>query len=359
MSYEYPVDVKGLWTERAPQFVSLGTPKEEVDRLVDTVTDMWVDGPGGWCYEWSQLADRYANSSQAHLAFLAYGGARFPCLADAAKVTAHKHQVEQYVLAAKDFPVSFERRVVSTKHQGEIVEVPVHILSEPDATQDTPVLVVTGGVDTFKMDLHQMWVTYVLGAHVRIVAADIPGTGELNDVPLTRKSTEILDQVVAFARTLTTGKVGQLGMSFGGYFSAHAGLTAVVDASVVVGGPVSNAFTSQNINGLLYGMKDIVGNAVGFTNVPTDDQVLEATSRLRLDDLLAKDTNCPMLVINGDKDVHVPITDTQVFEGRPNTDVLLIGGAGHCAFDKLDQLEPPVMNWLTSQLHAPVASVTS
>ena len=64
-------------------------------------------------------------------------------------------------------------------------------------------------------------------------------------------------------------------------------------------------------------------------------------------------------VINGDQDVHVPITDTQVFEGRPDTDVLLIGGAGHGAFDKLDQLEAPVMQWLTSRLHAQLASATS
>jgi esterase FrsA len=358
MSYEYPVDVKGLWSERAPQFVNLGTPKEEVDRLVATVTDMWADAPGGWCYEWSQLADRYAKEGESYHSFLAYGGARFPCLADDAKVTAHKHQIEQYQLAAKDFPVTFERRLVSTKHEGQMVEVPVHILSEPDATKDTPVLVVTGGVDTFKMDLHQMWVTYALGTHVRIVAADIPGTGELNDIPTTRKSTEILDQVVAFARTLTTGKVGQLGMSFGGYFSAHAGLTEVVDASVVVGGPVANAFAPEHLDGLLYGMRDIVGNAIGFTKVPTEDEFTEATAGLKLDDLLAKDTNCPMLVINGDQDVHVPITDTQIFEGRHDTDVLLIGGAGHCAFDKLDQLEAPVMSWLTSHLHTPVASAT-
>jgi esterase FrsA len=139
MSYEYPVDVKGLW---------------------------------------SKLADQYARSGQSFRAIPAYGGARFPCLADQAKVTAHQHQLEQYVQAAKDFPVAFERRVVSAKYQGGVVEVPVHILSETGATKDTPVLVVTGGVDTFKMDLHQMWVTYVLGAHVRVVAADIPGTGE-------------------------------------------------------------------------------------------------------------------------------------------------------------------------------------
>jgi hypothetical protein len=54
----------------------------------------------------------------------------------------------------------------------------------------------------------------------------------------------------------------------------------------------------------------------------------------------------------------VPITDMQVFEGRPNTDVRLFGGAWHCAFDKLDRIEPPIKQWLTSHSHAPVASAT-
>ena len=224
MSYTYPVDVKALWGERKSQFVNFGVPQEEVNRLIDVVTDMWTDGPGGWCYEWSQLADRYAQAGDARLAVLAYGGARFPCLATADKSAALQHQIEQYGLAAKDFPVSYERRFVTTKYQGKIVEVPVHILSEHDATNDTPVLVATGGIDTLKVDLHLQWVTYVLGAHVRVVAVDIPGTGELSNIAMTRGSTEILDQVVAFARTLTTGKVGQLGMSFGGLFAAHAGL---------------------------------------------------------------------------------------------------------------------------------------
>jgi esterase FrsA len=356
MGYIFPVDVKDLWSERARQFVALGTAEEDIDRLTQTITDMWADAPGGWSYEWSKLAERYARSDQPYRAMLAYGGARFPCLADQARVTAHRHQFEQYIEASKDFPVTFERRVVSARHQGGVVEVPVHILSETDATEDTPVLVVTGGVDTYKMDLHQMLVTYVLGAHVRVVAADIPGTGELTDIPTSRPSTEILDQVVAFARTLTTGKTGQLGVSFGGYFSAHAGLAEVVDAAVVVGGPVSNTFTVANIDALLYGMRDILGNAYGFTEVPTNQQLVEITGRFMLDDLLAKDSNCPMLVINGDRDVHVPITDAQIFEGRPNTDVILIGGGTHCALNRLDLLQPIVTQWLTSHLHAPAAS---
>jgi esterase FrsA len=125
---------------------------------------------------------------------------------------------------------------VTTKFHGEVVEAPVHILSAPDTTKDTPVLVVTGGVDTWKMICTRC------------------------------------------ARTLTTGQVGQLGMGFGNHFSAHAGLTAIVDAAVVVGGPVWHTFTPENVGNILYGMKDIVGNALGYTEVPTSEQVSQPIS---------------------------------------------------------------------------------
>jgi esterase FrsA len=202
------------------------------------------------------------------------------------------------------------------------------------------------------MDLHEMWVAYATNAHVRIVACDIPRTGELTHVPMTADSTVVVDQVAAFARTLTTGKVGQLGMSFGGYFSAHAGLTEVVDAAVVVvGGPLLNAFTPENIGRLVYGMRDIFGNAIGFARVPTSEQVIQASAPFSMGELLAKGTNCPMLVINGDQDVHVPLSDTQLFEGRPDTEVQIVPGGTHCAFNQLDQLIAANTKWLATALH--------
>jgi esterase FrsA len=294
MSYQFPDDPKATFSERTPQFVGMGIPKEEVDRLAEVITDMWADGQGGWCYEWSQLAARYAAAGQPWMAALAYGDARFPVLADEAKAAAMGHQLEQYTLASRDFPVDFERRVVTTRLKGQVVEVPVHVLSEKGATGDTPVLVVSGGVDSWKMDLHRMWISFILGAHVRVVAFDHPGTGELTDIPMRPDSTEIVDGLVAFARTLTRGRVGHLGVSFGGYFSAHSSLTEVVDAAVVVGGPVSTAsFGLEHLESLMYGMAGIVGNALGFTGVPTTVQLLARVQALAMDDLFVKRDQLP------------------------------------------------------------------
>jgi esterase FrsA len=351
MTYTYPVDPADLFLERTAFFVSLGVPAPEVERLSKAIDDMWADRPGGWCYEWSRLAARYAESDQPLMAARAYGIARFPCLADASRSVAHQRQLEQYVLAAEDFPVSFERRIVTARVGSRIVEVPVHVLSEPGATDDTPVVLASGGIDTWKTDLHDMWVALVRGAHVRIVAFDIPGTGELTDVPLTPASTEIVDGMVAYARTLTTGKVGQLGVSFGGYFSAHAGLTQVVDAAVDIGGPVLHSFEADQIQALIYGMRDVFGNAAGFTAVPSLDQLVEVAGRFPMTDLLDRDTNSPMFVINGDEDVHVPAADTRIFEGRKDTDVELIPGGTHCAANKFDQVVTATTSWLSTALH--------
>jgi esterase FrsA len=66
--------------------------------------------------------------------------------------------------------------------------------------------------------------------------------------------------------------------------------------------------------------------------------------------LLDEQANAPMLIINGADDVHVPQTDTLVFQGRPDTEVHLIPGTGHCAASKLLQVMQIVISWLPGRL---------
>jgi esterase FrsA len=85
--------------------------------------------------------------------------------------------------------------------------------------------------------------------------------------------------------------------------------------------------------------------------VPTTEQVAEAATQFAMADLLAAGTNAPMFVINGDQDAHVPLADTQLFEGRPDTEVQIIPGGTHCAFNKLDQVITANVRWLSTALH--------
>jgi 2-polyprenyl-6-methoxyphenol hydroxylase-like FAD-dependent oxidoreductase len=354
MSYEYPIDAQAMFTDRMHQFVGFGLPAADVERIRAATTDFWADAPGGWVHEFSALAARYAARNEHLLASLAYGCAKFPCLADESRRTALTHQLEQYLLAARSFPVRFERRTLALPGAVDAtVELPVHLLGTTELAE-APVLLVSGGVDTFKMDIHQWCITLAQRTGATVLAFDMPGTGE-NPVPLGPDADALIRSLVTAARGIGNGLVGHLGISFGGNFSAMTGLTGAVDAAVVLGGPVDGAFEAENLAKLPYGMADIVGNAMGFDHPVTVDELSSAGTPLNRTGLLLTQDNSPMLVINGADDYFVPQQDTLVFRGRPGVTVELIEGTGHCAMSKAPQVLPVMISWLRNQLGIPTA----
>ena len=100
MGYTYPIDTKAMFKDRFEQLVTLGIPRAEVQEMADVITDMWADAPGGWPHEWSRLAKRYVAANQSYMASLAYGCAKFPCIADETRRTALANQVTSYLAAA-------------------------------------------------------------------------------------------------------------------------------------------------------------------------------------------------------------------------------------------------------------------
>jgi len=346
--YTYDIDPQAMFEDRTHQFQRFGIPLADINRVRAAVTDMWANSPGGWVYEWSKLAESYTAAGDHGLAAYAYGCAKFPCLNTQARVDALDKQLEQYELAAKTFPVHFERRILSVPYRGSEIEVPVHLFSADGDYSARPALVAHGGVDTFKMDFHLFCLAFTMNAGVTTLAIDMPGTGE-STVPLDVRGDELIAGIVAYARSIGDGRVAHFGLSFGGNFSAASGLTELVDAAVNVGGPVLNSFTTDVAANLPYGMRDIVGNAMHFDHVPTLDELADAMTDLSRKDLLSGRSNAPMLVINGADDYFVPQSDTLVFEGRPNTEVHLLEGTGHCAISKVNEVIPMINGWLAQQ----------
>jgi esterase FrsA len=348
MPYQWPIDPQELFVERYPQMVNTGLPAQDADAMRAAITEMWADAPGGWVFEWSRLGARYAKEGNQALATLAYGWAKFPVLADDAKRKALKHQIEHYLLAAEDFPVDFERRFLEVLYRGSSTRLPVHILAAPDLPEDAPVLLASGGVDSWKMDLHALFVAFALNTRTRVLAFDIPGTGEC-PIPLSRDSVVMIDGLVAHARELGDSTVAHLGISMGGYFSAATGLAGTVDAAIVLGGPVESAFAPGR--SFQFGMADIVGNAFGFDRRPTAEETAERSAEMSLRPLLDQDTNSPMIVVNGADDIHVPQEDTLAFQDRRDTRVELLPDTGHCAVSKLGDVIPLMIAWLNETLN--------
>jgi esterase FrsA len=349
MPYQWPLDPQELFDERYPQMVNTGLPAQDADAMRAAITDMWANAPGGWVFEWSQLAARYAEANKHDLATLAYGWAKFPVLADDAKQKALSHQLEHYRLAAPHFPVGFDREILELPYHGAPTRLPVHVLAAPNLPADAPVLLASGGVDSWKMDLHALFVAFALNARARVLVFDIPGTGECS-IPLSGDSVEMVDSLVAHARNVGDGTVAHLGISMGGYFSAATGLNGSVDAAIVLGGPVDAAFAPGRT--LQFGMTDIVANAFGFDHPPTEEQLADHRAQMSLRPLLDQDDNSPMLVVNGADDVHVPKHDTLVFEERRDTRVELLPDTGHCATSKLGEVVPLMIGWLNETIGA-------
>ncbi|WAJ45899.1 alpha/beta hydrolase [Mycobacterium sp. Aquia_216] len=347
--YTYAIDAADMFTDRTHQFEKFGIPLADIERVRAAVTDMWADTSGGWTYEWSKLAKEYADRGDHYLASMVYGCAKFPCLTDQARVTALHNQLEQFQLAAKDFPVSFERRIITVAYRGGTVEVPVHLYSVDGDYAARPVLIASGGVDTWKMDIHPWWVGFTMGAGVSTLAFDHPGTGE-TAIPLDQHADEVIRGIVDYARTLGDGRVAHFGASFGGNFSAMSGLAGIVDAAVDLGGPVVESFEAANVKNLPYGMHDILGNAMQWDHSPTLDELSAGLGGLNREKLLAQQSNSSMLVVNGADDYFIPQSDTLVFEGRPNTEVHLIEGTGHVAMSKAPEVVPMIISWLRAQV---------
>jgi esterase FrsA len=107
---------------------------------------MWADAPGGWPYEWSAFARKYLEAGDTLLA-------------------------------------SFS------------VSTPVHLFSVTGKYAAAPVLFYSGGVDTYKMDLHPVCLTLAQRLGITVLSYDIPGTGE-SPVPLSVKGDEIVLGIV-------------------------------------------------------------------------------------------------------------------------------------------------------------------
>jgi esterase FrsA len=346
--YTYDIDTEAMFEDRTHQFEKFGIPLDDINKVRAQVNDMWADAPGGWVYEWSALAQSYADAGDHRMASLLYGCAKFPCLTDEARVHAMNKQLDQFLLASKDFPVHFERRIVSVPYRGATVEVPVHLYSTDDQYTSRPVLIASGGVDTWKMDIHPWWVGFTTHAAVTTMAFDHPGTGE-SLIPLDGHADEVIRGLADYARTLGDGRVAHFGASFGGNFAAMSGLAGCVDAAVDLGGPVSGAFRPENVSKLPYGMHDILGNAMHWDHSPTLRELSDGLGGLSRDKLLSEQHNSAMLVVNGADDYFIPQSDTLVFEGRPHTEVHLIEGTGHVAMSKAPEVIPMIIAWLRKE----------
>jgi len=218
--------------------------------------------------------------------------------------------------------------------------------------------VLSGGVDTWKVELHRLAVLIARLTGWTVAALDMPGTGE-SRVPLAPDADLILRAAIDELKgDLRLARCAFFGISFGGHWAAKLALLEAVDAAVDLGGPVGASEDSIRAADLPGGMAGIVGNALGLSAPPSDEEVMGffADFSLRKQGLLERPRGSPLLVVNGSRDPYLPEEDTTAFRGRPEATVWLIEHTTHCASERIRRVLAAAITWLGAALAPDSAS---
>ncbi|WP_157633595.1 alpha/beta fold hydrolase [Burkholderia ubonensis] len=346
--FTFPLDPAALFEERRAQFVGWGIPAEIVARMERRIDDCWSESPGGWACEWWDEAERAAARQDWLLASLLYGAARFPVACTPLRRDALRRQVDCFMRAAPTFRAHFERVTIRSEH-AEGGAFPVHVY-RPARESERPVVCLSGGVDTGKMELHRLAQILARVGRFDVVAMDMPGTGE-SGMCLQADSDAAYRSVLS--QVAGQRKKAILGVSFGGHWAAKLALQHEVDAAVDLGGPIGAADREAGqIRHLPNGMTGIVANAMRLPALPDEQAADELLARFSLhrQGLLDQIDCAPLLAVNGADDPYIPSGDVRVFERYPAATVWPLAGLGHCAAEKIGRVVPAIIAWLYCEL---------
>jgi esterase FrsA len=350
--FTFPLEPAELFEERAPQMVGWGIPKSVVADVRSQVRDMWSEEPGGWVPAWAGHAERAEREGEWLLAARCWGAARFPCLATPSRKAAYERQLAAYERARPGFPTRFERLELDVPFEGNDTPVPVHLFRRRRRAGRS-LVVLSGGVDTWKIELHRLATGIARATGLIVAAVDMPGTGE-SQVPLTPTGDRILAGVVEqVADRVGAERTSFFGISFGGHWAAKLALTGEVAAAIDLGGPVGAGETTINVANLPNGMTGIVAHALGLDRIPTEEETedLVDSFSLRRQGLLDAPTRAHLLAVNGENDLYIPLADTTVFASHPRATVWVVKDAGHCAAERVQRVTPAAVGWLTARLN--------
>ncbi|MEW6350524.1 MAG: alpha/beta fold hydrolase [Thermodesulfobacteriota bacterium] len=348
--------------DRFAGWVDMGVDEAELDRTLRGIHDPQGDGSGSWVYELSRAAaghERAAGEAdhagqketaarEYRKAAIFYYLARFPFVGSPAKEKAYQAHIRCYLKAAESLTPPLH--VVRIPFEGKEIVTYLRI----PATERPPVVLFTGGVDTWKSDFDQV-VEPILQQGLAVMAVDMPGTGE-SQWPLAPESDRVYARVFEYLKTrpdLDGSRVGVLMLSFGGYFAVRLALTNPdVKAAINVGGPISLCFAPEHIRKVPNVMIKTIARAMRVEKDLPLEELVRKTSPFSLADLLKHPKHRGRLLsINGDQDHLVTIDDLYVISKLGVAqDEWVYKGDGHCAPRNIKDWAPKAAAWLKRSL---------
>jgi esterase FrsA len=278
-----------------------------------------------WAAAWSAIAERYdkrAKSEEAakdtsaarddyFMAFRYYTAARWPVPNSSGKQKAYQNALIAFRNYGRflDPPVE----IIHIPFEGK--EIPGYIRLPKDV-RPAPVVFMINGTDSRKEDEVQGR-DAMFRSGIGVVAVDMPGTGE-SPVKADVGSERIFSRVLDYLATrpdVDSKRIVAWGVSYGGHWSANLAYVerARLRGAVVQGGPVHDYYTAEwqkKSLGTPEYLFDLFAARAAIYGVESVDEMLAYGPRLSLktQGFLGR-PSAPMIVVNGEKDSQVPISD--------------------------------------------------
>jgi esterase FrsA len=319
-----------------------------------------------WAAAFSSVAVRYqarardaeqagdaAGARQNYLrAYGCYRMARYPTTNSASKKCAYRNSQDMLLCASRYFSIPIARvEIPFAGRPGEGDRIIAHLRS-PATTRRLPVLIVSGGIDTFKEDMHT---DQLLDRGIATLAVDIPGVG---DAPLAgsedaeRMFTHILEWIAAQPE-FDSARVGYWGASTGGYWAAKIAHTHRESLACVVsqGGCIHHAFDPDWIEQAQAGeypfeLAETLAYAFGRD---TFEQWVGYAPKLSLLRQGILDQQCAeTLLVNGLHDTVFPIIDYHLLLEHGTPKSVRFFDAGHMGYTA--DTQSIILDWIANRL---------
>jgi esterase FrsA len=317
--------------------------------------------PESWAACWGAVADRFAaeaarapDPASAREAWLqAYRFSfvgRYPIPNHPAKERQYARAREFFLEATSLDDPPLQR--VAVPFEGR--EVRSYLL-RPRGVERPPVVMVWGGIDTWKEEMYERTGTLFRSKGFAVLLLDMPGVGESPlraGTDAERQWTPVLDWLAA-QDDLDASRCAAVGASFGGYWAMKLAYTHRDRLSCCVnwGGGVHITFTPEwqrkSRNASSYLMDLMAARARIFGGETFDDYAARCQELSLLDQGLLDQPSAPLLLVNGRDDVQNSVDDIYLSLDHGEPKAARVFDGGHMGEGPV---VPTIVTWVADHL---------